>query len=338
MDLVSFDPRDPATSRSRRLGLAAAQAYHDQYGHLAVPATTPLGAWLAEQRHLAAAGQLTPARTDALNAIDPNWRLPHGADWHRKRHLLRTHLQAGNDPATLAPDTRIAGVNITSWLTRFTALHPGQRDLTSLDLTPTTNPWHPRAVLAAPSRRPCSSWSSSSTATAAPPPPEKPSASTATPSRSAPGSPKPAPSTATATSPPTTQPSSTETGAPPMVDARGPGRAQPGRMTPEWNRLEDAQLALGSTTAAGVLGVVAVGFALRLLFTKRPTRWACACAICETALFLGLVATAASIPLLSLWYAWDRDLWVTLAANAAVPPVVFWWVRDRYGWPGRRKQ
>ncbi|WP_354596012.1 helicase associated domain-containing protein [Streptomyces sp. JL1001] len=275
MDLVSFDPRDPATSRSRRLGLAAAQAYHDQYGHLAVPATTPLGAWLAEQRHLAAAGQLTPARTDALNAIDPNWRLPHGADWHRKRQLLRTHLQAGNDPATLAPDTRIAGVNTTSWLTCFTALHPGQRDLTSLDLTPTTNPWHPRAVLAAPSPRPCSSWSSSSTATAAPPPPEKPSASTATPSRSAPGLPGPAPSTATATSPPTTQPSSTETGAPPMVDARGPGRAQPGRMTPEWNRLEDAQLALGSTTAAGVLGVVAVGFALRLLFTKRPTRSLC---------------------------------------------------------------
>lgn len=29
------------------------------------------------------------------------------------------------------------------------------------------------------------------------------------------------------------------------------GARQPGCMTPEWNRLEDAQLALGSTTAAG---------------------------------------------------------------------------------------
>ncbi|MFE7049335.1 helicase associated domain-containing protein [Streptomyces californicus] len=58
MDLVSFDPRDPTTSRSRRLGLAAAQAYHDQHSHLDVPATTPLGAWLAEQRHLAATGEL----------------------------------------------------------------------------------------------------------------------------------------------------------------------------------------------------------------------------------------------------------------------------------------
>ncbi|WP_331758295.1 helicase associated domain-containing protein [Streptomyces anulatus] len=217
MDLVSFDPRDPATSRSRRHGLAAAQAYHDQYGHLdvpadytdptghtlgtfittmrearktgrleadwiaeldaldmiwdkhdaawrshltaaadhhrtyghlAVPATTPLGAWLAEQRHLAATGELAPARADALNAIDHDWRLPHGADWHRKYHLLRTHLQAGNDPAALTPDTRIAGANITSWLTRqlarWTTLHPGQRDLLSaLNLTPTASPLAP---------------------------------------------------------------------------------------------------------------------------------------------------------------------------------------------------
>ncbi|MFJ3438092.1 hypothetical protein [Streptomyces cyaneofuscatus] len=109
-------------------------------------------------------------------------------------------------------------------------------------------------------------------------------------------------------------------------------------MTPEWNRLQDAQLALGSTTAAGVLGVVTVGFAPRLLLIKRPTRWARACATCEMALFLGLVATPASISSLSFWYAWDRDLWITLAANAAFPPVVLWWVRHRYGGPGRRKQ
>ncbi|WP_097909771.1 DEAD/DEAH box helicase [Streptomyces sp. b84] len=217
MDLVSFDPRDPNTSRSRRHGLAAAQAYHDQYGHLdvpadytdptghtlgtfitamrearrtgrleadwiaeldaldmiwdkhdaawrshltaaadhhrtyghlAVPATIPLGAWLAEQRHLAANDQLASARADALNTLDHDWRLPHGADWHRKYHLLRTHLEAGNDPAALTPDTRIAGANITSWLTRqlarWTILHPGQRDLlTALDLTPTASPLAP---------------------------------------------------------------------------------------------------------------------------------------------------------------------------------------------------
>ncbi|MFG3427619.1 helicase associated domain-containing protein [Streptomyces californicus] len=148
MDLVSFDPRDPTTSRSRRLGLAAAQAYHDQHSHLDVPATTPLGAWLAEQRHLADTGELASARADALNAIDHDWRLPHGADWHRKYHLLRTHLEAGNGPAALTPDTCIAGANTTSWLTRqlarWTTLHPGQRDLLSaLNLTPTASPLTP---------------------------------------------------------------------------------------------------------------------------------------------------------------------------------------------------
>ncbi|MEU7738735.1 helicase associated domain-containing protein, partial [Streptomyces griseus] len=134
-----------AAWRSR---LTAAADHQRTHGHLAVPATTPLGAWLAEQRHLAANDELAPARADALNALDPDWHLPHGADWQRKYHLLRTHLQAGNDPAALTPDTRIAGVNITSWLTRqlarWTTLHPGQRDLLSaLNLTPTASPLAP---------------------------------------------------------------------------------------------------------------------------------------------------------------------------------------------------
>ncbi|GAA0902889.1 MULTISPECIES: DEAD/DEAH box helicase [Streptomyces violaceusniger group] len=217
MDLASFDPRDPAVSRSRRLGLAAAQAYHDEYGHLdvpadhvdptgytlgtfittmrdarragrleaawiaeldalgmiwdkhdaawrsrlaaasdyhrthghlAAPATTPVGAWLAEQRHLAAKNQLDPARDDALTALAPDWRLPHGADWHRKYHLLRTHLADGADPATLTPDTQLGSVKIGSWLhrqlTTWHTLHPGQQHLmTSLGLTPDSNPLTP---------------------------------------------------------------------------------------------------------------------------------------------------------------------------------------------------
>ncbi|GAA0534249.1 helicase associated domain-containing protein [Streptomyces mordarskii] len=158
MDLASFDPRDATISRSRRLGLAAAQSYRDEHGHLdvpadytdptgyalgtfittmrdartadrldtswiaeldalgmiwdkhdaawrarltasadylrthghlAAPATTPVGAWLAEQRHLAAKNTLEAARADALTALAPDWRLPHGADWRRKYHLLR---------------------------------------------------------------------------------------------------------------------------------------------------------------------------------------------------------------------------------------------------------
>ncbi|MET7799279.1 DEAD/DEAH box helicase [Streptomyces decoyicus] len=217
MDLASFDPRDPAVSRSRRLGLAAAQSYRDQYGHLdvptdhtdptgyelgrfittmrdahtagrleadwiaeldalnmiwdkhdaawrarltaaadyhaayghlAAPATTPVGAWLAEQRHLAAKNELATARADALTALAPDWRLPHGADWHRKYHLLRDHLAAGADPAAFTLGTQLAGVKIGSWLhrqlTTWPTLHPGQQQLmTTLALTPDTNPLAP---------------------------------------------------------------------------------------------------------------------------------------------------------------------------------------------------
>ncbi|MGV9252083.1 hypothetical protein [Streptomyces sp. NPDC003697] len=51
------------------------------HGHLAAPATAPVGAWLAERRHLAAKNTLDPARTEALTRLAPDWRLPHGADW-----------------------------------------------------------------------------------------------------------------------------------------------------------------------------------------------------------------------------------------------------------------
>ncbi|MFF4214559.1 Helicase associated domain protein [Streptomyces sp. NPDC001796] len=278
MDLASFDPRDPAVSRSRRLGLAAAQSYRDEHGHLdvpadytdpagyalgtfittmrdaakadrleadwvaeldvlgmvwdkhdaawrarlaaaadyhcahghlAAPATTPVGAWLAEQRHLAAKNELATARADALIALAPDWRLPHGADWHRKYHLLRAHLATGADCAALTRDTQLGGVKIGSWLhrqlTTWPALHPSQQQLmTALGLTPDSNPLAPVRRAVAPSRRPSRSWNSSCTAKAASPPPARRSASTATPSRSAPGSPRPATDTAPASSPTTT--------------------------------------------------------------------------------------------------------------------------------------
>ncbi|MDT0460691.1 helicase associated domain-containing protein [Streptomyces sp. DSM 41527] len=143
-----WDKHDAAW-RSR---LAAAADYHHAHGHLAAPAATPLGAWLAEQRHLAAKNQLDQARADALTALAPDWRLPHGADWHRKYHLLRAHLADGADPATLTRDTVLAGVKAGSWLyrqlTTWHGLTPGQQQLmTALGLTPDSNPL-------APARRP----------------------------------------------------------------------------------------------------------------------------------------------------------------------------------------
>ncbi|MGW1591909.1 Helicase associated domain protein [Streptomyces sp. NPDC002386] len=112
MDLISFDPRDPAVSRSRRLGLAAACSYRDQYGHLDVPAdyTDPtgyrLGTFITSMRDAAKAGRLDAdadadwiAELDALGMIwdkhDAAWRarLAAAADYHR----THGHLAA---PAT----------------------------------------------------------------------------------------------------------------------------------------------------------------------------------------------------------------------------------------------
>ncbi|WP_327350142.1 Helicase associated domain protein [Streptomyces sp. NBC_01321] len=128
-----------------RARLTAAADYHRAHGHLAAPSTTALGAFLAEQRSLATHDRLDETRAADLTAIDAYWQLPYGADWHRKYHLLRAHLAAGNDPATLTTATTLGGVKIGSWLSRqltyWNTLTPGQHQLlTALALTPTTTP------------------------------------------------------------------------------------------------------------------------------------------------------------------------------------------------------
>ncbi|MGW1249537.1 Helicase associated domain protein [Streptomyces sp. NPDC002535] len=132
-----------------RARLTAATDYHRTHGHLATPATTALGGWLAEQRSLAGRGHLDPARTADLTAIDPDWQLPHGPDWHRKYHLLRRHLETGQP---LTPDTTAGSTNLGSWATRQLAawktLKPGQhRLLTALGLTPATSVLAPRPTV-----------------------------------------------------------------------------------------------------------------------------------------------------------------------------------------------
>lgn len=131
----------------RRLALPSRRGRR-MHGHLAAPATTPVGAWLAEQRHLATKNTLEAARAEALTALAAGWRLPHGADWHRKYHLLRAHLAGGADPTALTRDTQLGGVKIGSWLARqltaWHALTDGQQQLmTALGLTPETNPLTP---------------------------------------------------------------------------------------------------------------------------------------------------------------------------------------------------
>ncbi|WP_326695836.1 Helicase associated domain protein [Streptomyces sp. NBC_01754] len=118
------------------------EAFHTEHGHLAIPAQDPGGQLLVDQRGLARKGQLPETRHARLTALDADWLLPHGPDWHRKYHLLARHLQTGNDPATLRRDTVIDGVKAGAWLQRqlttWSTLDDGQRHLLSrLGLTPT---------------------------------------------------------------------------------------------------------------------------------------------------------------------------------------------------------
>ncbi|MFF9346339.1 Helicase associated domain protein [Streptomyces sp. NPDC014734] len=118
------------------------EAFHTEHGHLAIPAQDPGGQFLVDQRGLARKGRLPEARHTRLTALDPDWLLPHGPDWHRKYHLLARHLHTGHDPATLHRDTVIDHVKIGTWLhhqlTTWGALNDDQRRLlTRLGLTPT---------------------------------------------------------------------------------------------------------------------------------------------------------------------------------------------------------
>ncbi|MGA4980141.1 Helicase associated domain protein [Streptomyces cinereoruber] len=188
-----------------RARLTTAAGYHRAHGHLAAPATTPIGAWLAEQRSYASHKRLDPARAADLTAIDPYWQLPHGPDWHCKYHQVRRHLETGRP---LTPDTTVGGVNLGSWtirqLTTWSTLTPGRHHLlTALGLTPATSTLTPAPPAGGPSRRPSRSSNFSSTANAVPPPRARPSPLTATPSGSAPGSPRPAPRCVPAGSKPT---------------------------------------------------------------------------------------------------------------------------------------
>ncbi|MDT0382131.1 Helicase associated domain protein [Streptomyces sp. DSM 42041] len=128
-----------------RARLTSLADYHAAHGHLAIPTTTSDGAFLAEQRSHDHKGRLDPGRAAELDAIDPDWRLPYGPDWHRKYHLLRRHLESGHDPASIQPGTRLATVDIGTWLhrqfTRWTTLTDKQRSmLTIIGAEPATTP------------------------------------------------------------------------------------------------------------------------------------------------------------------------------------------------------
>ncbi|MFF3396179.1 Helicase associated domain protein [Streptomyces sp. NPDC002669] len=117
------------------------EAFHAEHGHLAIPAHDPGGQFLVDQRGLARKDQLPTTRHTRLTALDPNWLLPYGPDWHRKYHILARHIQDGHDPAKLRRDTVIDGMKAGTWLhrqlTTWNTLDDGQRHLLArLGLTP----------------------------------------------------------------------------------------------------------------------------------------------------------------------------------------------------------
>ncbi|MFE9775805.1 Helicase associated domain protein [Streptomyces sp. NPDC005931] len=117
-----------AAWRSR---LAAAADYLCTHGHLVAPATTPVGAWLAEQRHLATKNTLDPPARTPSPPLTPTGACPTGRTGTANTTCCALRLASGADPAALTPGTLLAGVKIGSWLhrrlTTWPRLHPGQQ-------------------------------------------------------------------------------------------------------------------------------------------------------------------------------------------------------------------
>ncbi|MGW2402599.1 Helicase associated domain protein [Kitasatospora sp. NPDC001664] len=101
MDLISFDPARIST-RPRLKGLASAQAYHDEHGHLAVPHEYvdpygyTLGEFISGQRTAYQRGELPPEWTAELDALGMIWSVP-DAQWQANLTTITAHhLQTGH--------------------------------------------------------------------------------------------------------------------------------------------------------------------------------------------------------------------------------------------------
>ncbi|MET7926640.1 helicase associated domain-containing protein [Streptomyces sp. NPDC005349] len=65
-------------SKSWSRGIAAAEAFHSEYGDLRVPGETVVGelrldAWLTRQRAARRDGRLSPDQIEALDALGVRW-------------------------------------------------------------------------------------------------------------------------------------------------------------------------------------------------------------------------------------------------------------------------
>lgn len=119
-------------------GLAVARSYAAVHGHLLPPTSAvwegyPIGKWAKNARDAArrtrqnaerrgagetgvsAAGELSQARMEALDEIDPGW-CPEWVGWQRCFRLTHAHLQAGGALPRAAGEVVVQGEDLGAWV------------------------------------------------------------------------------------------------------------------------------------------------------------------------------------------------------------------------------
>ncbi|WP_406156409.1 helicase associated domain-containing protein [Streptomyces sp. NBC_01005] len=120
-------------------GIAVAKEYAAVHGRF-LPSTTtaweghPIGAWAKNARAAArrtreneelratglpvpsAAGAMTQARQEKLDAIDPGWCPVSNTGWQRCYRLVQNHVQAGGALPTSASDVLVQGEDLGRWV------------------------------------------------------------------------------------------------------------------------------------------------------------------------------------------------------------------------------
>ncbi|MFE0923008.1 Helicase associated domain protein [Streptomyces nigra] len=122
-------------------GLEVARSYADTHGHFLPPASAvwggdgfPIGVWAKNQRAAAkksrenavrrangetgvsSAGELSPARMDALDEIDPGWCPAWEIGWQRCYRLTLAHVKAGGALPAGTGEVVVQGEDLGTWI------------------------------------------------------------------------------------------------------------------------------------------------------------------------------------------------------------------------------